>query len=81
MSDQKEAEADVLFMAEGFCYMSVCAAGHMDGPAVEAAVRRQRVSGTEAGWLRSEDPTFSGGQTNPCACDQVPGRLHWLFAC
>lgn len=71
----------VHIMSEGIFYLTACAPADMDGQAVEGEVRRRAIAGTSHGWRLSKDPTFSGGQTNPCVCDQDDTRKHWLFAC
>jgi len=73
--------SEALIIHEGLCYLTACAPKEMTGPEVEADIRRQAIAGTSAGWRLSDDRTFSGGQPNPCECDQDGSRKHWLFAC
>lgn len=68
-------------IGEGLFYLTACAPIEMTGDDVEREVRSQAIAGTSRGWRLSDDETFSGGQPNPCVCDQDPSRKHWLFDC
>ncbi len=71
----------VIVYARGLLSCSVCAPVAMSPEDVQAEVNRLRPSGTEAGWVRPPDETFSGGEPIPCPCNELPGRQHWLFEC
>lgn len=67
--------------AMGAFMCSVCAPAEMNGPAVAAEVQAGRPAGTEHGWQVAADSTFKSGEPNPCNCDSMPGRRHWLLEC
>jgi len=76
----------------GLDVCSVCAPGEMtseqvaeavnvqDGQALSGAGLEHRV-GTTPQWHVSDDKTFKGGETNPCPCNDMPARKHWLLEC
>jgi hypothetical protein len=72
------AEGQLITLAEGPCYMSVCAPKEWTKEDVEDHVWP---SGTRRGWKVSEDTHFFTGQTNPCPCDLDDTRTHWLMDC
>ena len=65
-------------LTEGLCNASVCSSL----PKREVARRmRQRLTGVGP-WRPSKDKTFSGGEPNPCPCNQNPKtHKHYLFNC
>lgn len=66
---------------QGPFYCSVCVPEGWDRARVEREVNLANPSGTENGWFVAKDPTFKGGQPNPCECDDDPKRRHWLMDC
>lgn len=61
---------------------SVCVPKELTREQVEAEVQRASPAGTERGWMVANDPTFKGGEPNPCPCNQHPGtRMHYLMEC
>ena len=65
----------------GLVHVSICGPKGAADEQVERAANRLHPTGLEHGWKLSKDPTFSGGQPNPCECDQDPDRRHWLLDC
>jgi hypothetical protein len=65
----------------GLCMASVCAPKSMPIEEVEAQVNADNPTGLDFPWRLCDDATFSGGQPNPCPCDQSPNRIHWLLNC
>ncbi len=64
----------------GICAASVCTSL----PLEEATERLNSESptGITSRWSPSEEPTFKGGQSNPCACETHPEtHKHYLFRC
>lgn len=60
--------------------LSVCALKALSIEEVIEDVERQHPSGTERGWLLSEDTHFVDGNPNPCDCNERPAtRQHWLL--
>lgn len=61
----------------------VCASVCSSLPVEE--VKRRMASeptGISSKWTLSEDKTFSGGQSNPCPCNDNPDtHKHYLFNC
>jgi hypothetical protein len=69
--------ADVTVYSEGLCMASVCT--RLDDEQTDAAMAA-RPTGSSGGWQRSTDPTFAGGEPNPCPCDAEPqARRHVLY--
>ncbi len=69
---------DVVVIAEGMCYMSVCVPADIDPNKIEGLVSP---SGTLRGWKVCEDEKFKTGHDNPCSCEQTKDRLHYLLDC
>ncbi len=63
----------------GIVHASVCT----DLPVDEATARlnAEHPTGIESKWHPSAEPTFLGGQPNPCACEHDATRKHYLFSC
>ena len=74
---QKTEGEDFTVYREGLFSASVCSSL----PQSEVLERMAaRPCGTTAGWMLSDNPTFSGGEPNPCPCDQNPAtHRHYLF--
>ena len=74
----KDEDADFTVYTEGLCYASVCSSL----PVEEVVARMaRRLSGVNA-WALSKKVTFSGGEPNPCSCEDYPEtRQHFLFEC
>jgi hypothetical protein len=62
----------------GLCHASVCAVADATP---EEITRAAGPTGLDHGWQISEEPTFSGGEPNPCPCNVDPSRQHWLLVC
>lgn len=61
---------------------SVCVRKDLGHNEIEALMNFTNPSGTENGWMISEDTHFRQGGTNPCPCDKYPeDRLHYLMDC
>lgn len=71
----------VVVYSWGACAASVCAPTSMTAAEVVVEVDRQLPTGLSHGWALSDDETFAGGKSNPCVCDQDPGRVHRLLSC
>ena len=70
--------ADFTIMRWGLVYASVCTSL----PREEATQRLNVELPTGVGpWHPAPDAFFAGGQTNPCPCEQVPERTHYLYSC
>lgn len=66
----------------GLVSCSVCAPREMTRDEVEAAVNVAEPTGISSEWRVSDEPTFSGGQPNPCPCEQQPeSHVHYLMHC
>ena len=65
----------------GLVYCSACAREGMTKEEVEAAVNAKEPTGIHSQWRVSEDKAFSSGEPNPCPCNQVKGRIHYLLSC
>ena len=70
---------DFTIYSEGLVNASVCSSLGLE----ETVARMQRrISGTDAGFILSENKNFSTGQTNPCPCERNPKtHQHYLFHC
>jgi hypothetical protein len=74
--------AAVELYAVGLCFSSVCASRDLRIAEIEKIANARYPTGIESRWQFAEDePTFSGGQPNPCPCDRHADRLHWLLSC
>lgn len=67
--------------ATGICNASVCAASGLSLEEILRRVNGIHPSGTAHGWAKSPSETFATGQSNPCACQDHPGRIHFLLEC
>ncbi len=77
----KEMEK-VIAYSLGMFTASVCAVNDLTPQEVQDEFNRISPSGTENGWVLSEDTHFRQGNTNPCPCDKFPEtRKHYLFNC
>lgn len=65
----------------GICYASACAPWDATPEEIEQAVNLKHPTGLAHGWRISDEPTFSGGEPNPCDCNDNPDRRHWLLSC
>jgi hypothetical protein len=75
-------DSPVDLYALGFVSASVCAPEDMPVDEVTDWVNRHAgPTGLDHGWAPSTDPTFSNGMSNPCPCEQTPGRVHRLYNC
>ena len=63
--------------AVGLFNCSVCAPKSMS---LEEVIRATPGSGTQHGWRKSSE-NFSGGESNPCQCNDNSERLHYLLEC
>lgn len=75
----REKNSPVTVYSWGLFYCSVCAPAEMTAEQIERETNAINVCGTSKGWTIA-DQEFSGGQSNPCACDSDPARKHWLLA-
>lgn len=73
--------ADVTVYAAGLCHASACAPKGTPVAEIERAANSAHPTGLDHGWRKSDNDTFSGGEPNPCACNDDPDRLHWLLEC
>jgi hypothetical protein len=73
------ADPDVQIYAVGLCYASACAGADIDREQVERAVNYRYPTGVGP-WHIADEP-FATGQPNPCPCNDVPNRQHWLLCC
>ncbi len=80
---QQIDDGEIVRLAEGLCYASVCAPAQMSGDDASIAYSMKfGPAGTTRGWGLCDDPTFKDGQPNGCPCDQFPDqRRHWLLSC
>lgn len=73
--------SDVEVYTFGLVAASVCAPSELPRDEVLAGANAAHPTGLSWGWKFSDEPTFAGGQPNPCQCDQNPDRLHYLLEC
>lgn len=64
----------------GIVCASVCTT-LKDPKAVSNTMNERHQTGIDSVWEVSEDPTFQGGEPNPCQCKDDPDRMHWLLNC
>lgn len=68
---------ELIVYSEGLCYASVCTS--LDDEELDLRMAARPATATR-GWVRSEDSHFTGGEPNPCPCDQRPDtHRHVLF--
>ena len=64
----------------GLVHSSVCSALTPEETVARANVELPTGIGSQ--WSLSEEPTFSGGQSNPCPCEENPEtHKHYLLVC
>jgi hypothetical protein len=75
--------AGVTVYGLGIVHASVCAPSDMPiADMLRDANHQTGPIGLDHGWVLSDDATFSGGEPNPCPCDQQPdSHLHYLLEC
>lgn len=76
-----EDRTDVIVYASGIAVCSACAPKSMSREDVEAQVNAKLPTGLNHGWSISDQPTFKGGEPNPCQCEDVDARQHFLLEC
>lgn len=81
MSDTKAPFDHVHIYVSGVVACSVCVPKETTREEIVAAVNAKHPTGLNHGWDIDETPAFSGGQSNPCVCEQDAGRLHYLMVC
>lgn len=70
---------DFTIYARGLVHISVCSS--LEREQVEARANLEYPSGVHP-WVVSEEPTFKGGEPNPCPCHDHPEtHKHWLLRC
>lgn len=65
----------------GLCYMQVCAVEDATDEEILAVCNRDNPAGTSKGWrevVRENDPDAG---MRPIACEEYPGRKHFLVGC
>ena len=67
--------------SKGIVHCSVCAPRDIPIGEVEELTNMQNPTGIESRWQLSGDKEFASGQSNPSACDELDGNLHWLMVC
>ncbi len=73
-----KASDEFVVYATGICSASVCSSL----PKREVASRMRRELTGVGPWRLAKEKTFSGGEPNPCPCDQSPKtHKHYLFHC
>lgn len=65
----------------GLVHCSVCAPKDMRREQVERETDLAHPTGLDHGWKISHEPTFKGGEPNPCQCNDASDRLHYLMDC
>lgn len=75
--------SEVTFIGVGIACLSICVPADYTPEQIEEAANTTYPTGLESGgrWELSDDPTFSGGQTNPCDCERGPSHRHYLLNC
>lgn len=66
----------------GLCHMQVCAVSDATDDEILNVCNSENPSGTTNGWSRvhrADDENW--GKTAPVACEQEPGRFHYVVAC
>jgi hypothetical protein len=61
----------------GFCHMQVCAVSDATDEEILLVCNSQNPSGTSNGWTM----VLRDGEGGPVACEQEPGRMHFLAVC
>lgn len=65
----------------GFVSLSACMPEEMPIEEAERQINAVHPTGIQNPWSVSDEPMFSGGESNPCPCERTPGRVHRLFYC
>jgi len=81
MSEQREPAkpmADVIPYSIGICCASVCTA--LSAEATTKFMHEHHPTGISSQWEIADEP-FRTGEANPCPCEDVEGRKHYLFVC
>lgn len=65
----------------GLCHCSVCVPREMSRAEIESGANIAHPTGLDHGWKISDEPTFKGGEPNPCECHDGETRLHYLMVC
>jgi hypothetical protein len=65
--------------SQGVVHASVCTSLPLD--VATERLNQEYPAGGTLKWAPSEDPTFAGGQPNPCSCTVHEGNQHYLFNC
>jgi hypothetical protein len=66
----------------GLCAMSACAPIDMSREDIEGLANLLHPTGIASRWQISDSKTFSGGEPNPCPCnDHSTERQHYLLSC
>ena len=80
MSEAKSATKIDVYRV-GLVHCSVCVPKDATREEIENYVNAQHPTGIELRWQISSDAKFSGGQPNPCPCNDHEERLHYLMVC
>jgi hypothetical protein len=73
---------EIEFYGVGLVHLSACAPKDATAEQIESAANLRHPTGIESQWKLSDAPTFSGGEPNPCPCEQHPAdRRHVLLVC
>lgn len=67
--------------SNGIEHCSVCAPKEMNPFRIAKIVNEINPTGISTSWAMSTDPTFKGGEKNPCDCPETDKRQHWLMVC
>lgn len=71
----------LITLGVGIVNLSVCVPEDMPVDDVLDEANLTNPTGLEWGWSISTDEHFATGQTNPCPCEKIPGRVHRLLHC
>jgi hypothetical protein len=74
----KEELPAVVAIAEGLCYKTMCA---INGTDKEEILLAAGIAGTRRGWQFADNEKFATGEPNPCPCNELANRTHWLLSC
>jgi hypothetical protein len=76
--EQSDADLMKIYATGPFC-MSVCVPADWDIEKVEKIANIKSHCGTTNGW-RVYENHFATGQVNPCLCNEMHNRKHWLLS-
>jgi hypothetical protein len=66
--------------AVGICYASVCT--NLSVAEATKRLNEEHPTGIRPQWKLDDDPSFAGGKSNPCPCENNPEtHRHLLFCC